>query len=66
MARYPAMNPQGGRAALVSTRMRDHDVARLLRLAAHRKVTPSTMARELLQLALDMLDNGPPHERADA
>jgi hypothetical protein len=61
MPRKP-LNPQGGDAAAIRTKLADADIARLKRLAARRSVKPGTVARELLRFGLDAAerDTGPP------
>ncbi|MGH3300394.1 MAG: ribbon-helix-helix protein, CopG family [Streptosporangiaceae bacterium] len=47
------LNEQGGKAAILITRVPDTDVARLIRLATRRRKSRSAMMRELLRFALD-------------
>jgi hypothetical protein len=55
MAQTP-LNPAGGGAVRVQAKMPDTDIARLLRLAAQRRMTRSAMTRQLVRLGLDVLE----------
>jgi len=60
------INPGGGAAPVVVTRMDRADLAQVARLACRRKVSRSAIVRELLAHALDALergDTGPPGRR---
>ena len=55
MAMHP-LNADGGSAAVVRARVPDGDLARIIRLASRRRAKPGTVIRQLLQHALDQLD----------
>ena len=55
MAQAP-LNIAGGEAVQVRLRMPDGDVARVIRLAARRRLSRSAVMRELLAFALDRLE----------
>ena len=51
------LNPRGGRADRVQTRLADGDHDRLLNLAERRGVRESALVRELLRQALDRAES---------
>lgn len=57
-----SLNPQGGRAERVQSRLPDGDVARIAALAARRGVRESALVRELIRQALDQIEGDPDRE----
>jgi hypothetical protein len=51
-----ALNPAGGSAVVVSAKVPDADLARLIRLAAEAGVTKSVIMRQLVARGLDQLE----------
>ena len=53
----PPLNPRGGDAVRIETRIEDGDHDRLLNLAERRGIKPPVLVRELLRLALDQFED---------